>query len=313
MIFQQIWEADMRGNGVKPLIKGMSDHQKDPNEGYVVVNMDPYPEGCSLNKDRDPDDIRQVNVLEQVHIPNRKMESYNKFKDLHDNYEWQRNAGEDHSGDEKGEVSRLLDFVISTEPIEEVRRFAVEERFIDSTIMDKEWKELLHRIWFELDEESTTSGFEHVFIGEENSRGGLGGHHFWYHYHINDGPYEVTRMEDVIEFLDHVEVGRAENSRLAEVITIKYKYHKLQPNGSKHPLVKGPKGGFFVGLSVEGLMAVGTAAYFLKRTLREREETIDFIINGERFDIQVYTANRGRGIRTFFPMISSPVEVPSCR
>ncbi|MFE6076748.1 hypothetical protein ACFVQB_19995 [Paenibacillus sp. NPDC057886] len=89
-------------------------------------------------------------------------------------------------------------------------------------------------MWFEqfTHDTTTTSAFEHVFIGEEGRKPNiLDGHHFWYHYYINDGPYELTEIEDSIYFVKYVEVGLSERSKRAEFITIKYAYEKRDGNG----------------------------------------------------------------------------------
>ncbi|WP_193767170.1 hypothetical protein [Lysinibacillus parviboronicapiens] len=49
MIFNDIWQADMDGNGLMPLIKGVSDNEQNEEMGFVIVNTNPFPEGRNSN------------------------------------------------------------------------------------------------------------------------------------------------------------------------------------------------------------------------------------------------------------------------
>lgn len=303
----EIWHADMKQNGLTPLIKDLSDHEGNLNDGYVIVDMNPFP-----NRNPNPSDERQVNVLKKVVIPDHKIKSYELFKALHDNYNWRKNQDDPTPQQEWEEVDKLLQFAITTEPMKIARKFAEKKEFISSNSPDEEWINQLKALWFKQYEDNSTSLFEHVFIGEQGGRNrdddgySLGGHHFWYHYHINDGPFEMTNFEDNIVFLKHVEVTRLEKSNKAEVITIEYNYTKKDEHGEEE-LYKF-KGGFFVGVSVEGLLAIGTVAFLVDS--EDTDVKIEVALNEEVFDLIVWrTRDRFKNPRTFFPQIKSAVPV----
>ncbi|MGH1053382.1 hypothetical protein [Bacillus cytotoxicus] len=303
MIFNEIWQADMNENGLIPLIKGVSDDEKSEERGYVIVNLNPFPEGSETNS-RD----RQVNVLEEVYIPESKSPSYELLEKLHDNYKWRHNANDTTPQQEIDEVNEFLNFVITKQPMRIARDVAIEKEKITPDASDEEWINFLKFMWFHQYEGNSTSVFEHVFIGEQGGRLAerhripgrreykLGGHHSWYHYYKNDGPYEITEEEDVIFFLKHVEVNRSEISDKAEVITVQYEYNAKDDQGSM--VLFKETGGFFVGLSAEGLLAMGTVGFL------DGRENFPIRINNETYDLTVWrTTDEHRYPRTFFPRI----------
>ncbi|MNW28061.1 Endoribonuclease XendoU [compost metagenome] len=298
MPFNRIWNADMSGNGILPLIKGVSDSEREEDKGYVIVDMNPFPDGEASRDLPGEEQERQVNVLTEVTIPTTKMASYELFKKFHDNYDWRARHNDPVTAEEEEEILKLLQFSINTKPMEIVREYAMEKGVIGTNSSDEDWLELIRDIWFGQYRRNSTSAFEHIFMGEQKGRSELSGHHSWYHYHINDGPFEVTHNEDAIQFLKHVEVVGVERSHLAEVITIKYKYEQVDSAGNKKILHK-EKGGFFVGISTEGLLALGTAAFL------DGREHIHIEINGESYDLNVYREDSK--LRTFFPVIEQAV------
>lgn len=302
MIFQQIWEADMEGNGVIPLIDGLSDNKKEAAKGYVIVDMDPMPnEATTTGSEKD-----EISVFKEFLIPQSKQQSYDLFTKLHDNYNWIRDDKEDNTPEEQEEVNAFLRFAIGTKPMQLARDYAESNGHLTSGSSDEEWMEMLKALWFKLILGRSTSYFEHVFLGEQGSqRRKLGGHHFWYHYLINDGPYVQLKKKDSIVFIRHVEVNKMEASQLAEVITIQYSLEEEDQTGRKTKLNK-KVGGFFVGTSAEGLMALGTVAF-----LDGRQE-IPTELNGEKLDITVFrTQDQEKHARTFFPKIKEAVPVGS--
>ncbi|YBV93564.1 hypothetical protein M1D53_28970 (plasmid) [Bacillus sp. PK9-021] len=308
--YNDIWQEDMKQNGLIPLLKGTNDNEKDEEEGYVVV-LNPFPEGSEATS-RD----KQVNVLEEVCIPKKKRESYKLFKALHDNYDWRHGKKDETPDGEWKEVNEFLEFAIDTEPMKIARNYAIEKGEIQPNPTKEEWINFLKSIWFRQYRGDSTSAFEHIFIGEqgwevdeedeppEGTEYKLDGHHSWYHYYINDGPYEITEEEDAIFFLKHVEVQRSETSNKAEVITIRYIYTKKDENNSEK-LYK-DKGGFFVGLSTEGLLAMGTVAFLESK--EQRKDKFKININNEEYTL-VVAIKEGGVFRTFFPMLINPIVV----
>jgi poly(U)-specific endoribonuclease len=54
----------MRNNGLAPLIKGKSDNEKDSEQGYVIVDMNPFSQEDFHRRRRNPHaENREVNCL----------------------------------------------------------------------------------------------------------------------------------------------------------------------------------------------------------------------------------------------------------
>ena len=104
-------------------------------------------------------------------------------------------------------------------------------------------------------------------VGEQ--RGGeVNGYHFWYKYHLDD--LGVLSGDDDIDWDGTRYDGRrprdgrlsAPGRAVPEVATIAYRWDAYEAeSGARRPLVE-PIGGFWVGCSVEGLMALGTTRFF---------------------------------------------------
>jgi poly(U)-specific endoribonuclease len=78
------------------------------------------------------------------------------------------------------------------------------------------------------------------------------------------------------------------------VATLAYEWRAYDyETGQRRPLYE-PIGGFWVGCSIEGLMALGTVRFFT----RGRVQTT---INGASYQIELYRSPEGRSLRTFFP------------
>ncbi|MCF2719559.1 hypothetical protein LWE69_21260 [Paenibacillus sp. UKAQ_18] len=290
----------MKENGIFPLIKGLSDNQKDSEQGYVIVDMDPTPDQVTTPGS----EKNEISVFKEFHIPQNKQKSYELFAKLHDNYNWIVDAKEMTTSEEQAEVNEFLHFAIRTKPVQLAREYARSNGHLADGSSDEEWMDMLKTLWFKLIKGKSTSYFEHVFLGEQGSKKRkLGGHHFWYHYLINDGPYVQLKKEDSIVFIKHVQVNKIEASKLAEVITIKYTLEEKKESGEKTKLFK-DIGGFFVGTSAEGLLALGTVAFL------DGRQHIPVDLNGEKLDITVFRTTDGtKNARTFYPVIKEAVPV----
>jgi len=79
-----------------------------------------------------------------------------------------------------------------------------------------------------------------------------------------------------------------------EVVTLAYHWdaHDVE-TGAKRPLFQ-RIGGFWVGCSVEGLLALGTVRFFQ----RGRVETV---INGARYEVDLFRSPDGKSVRSTFP------------
>jgi hypothetical protein len=161
------------------------------------------------------------------------------------------------------------------------------------------WQEALYAIWlrpFDMGRNRDLSGFEHVVVGEQNGAE-VSGQHFWYKYYLDD--LGVLSGADDIDW-QGTRYARRENRlsrqgrEVPEVATLAYRWHAYDAeSGARRPLTQAI-GGFWVGCSVEGLMALGTVRFFSRGP-------VEALINGARYQIDLYRSPDGQSLRTTFP------------
>lgn len=283
-IWQAIWDADQAERGV-PAIR--MDERGDPATGFVRV-------------DERAQASPQHRLFAEVQIPERKRLTYDLCRALFNNYRLDQTKGEETTPEEAQEILALLDAITDSAPMRLVRAH-LETRAGGSYTRDQ-WQEALYAIWFrpfDLGRNLDLSGFEHVGVGEQNG-GRVSGYHFWYKYYLDDlgtlsGDDDIdwdgTRYDG-----QHRREGRlsAQGRSVPEVATLAYRWDAYEfESRTRRPLAE-PIGGFWVGCSVEGLMALGTVRFF------ERSR-VEAVINGARYQIDVYRSEDGRSLRTYFP------------
>jgi poly(U)-specific endoribonuclease len=79
-----------------------------------------------------------------------------------------------------------------------------------------------------------------------------------------------------------------------EVVTLAYRWDAYDAESGQRRALYNPIGGFWVGCSIEGLMALALVRFFQ----RGRIETT---INGARYEVELYRSPDGRSLRTCFP------------
>jgi poly(U)-specific endoribonuclease len=295
-IYQEIWNADQSGNGVRPIL---ASQPGDTEAGYVKVAVQ--------RTSGEPD----TKVLPEVVIPTNKMATYDRVRALFDNYALDEQASEFETPEERAEVHDLLEAVIDTGPMQVARAYVSAET--GTPVSRDRWYATLMELWFRRFNQGgdrDLSGFEHVFVGEQEGPK-VQGYHFWYKYHLDDGlagTIDRNRLpgfkDDRILYL-RGQYGDGQE-RFPESVTISYKWNAADYDARKlRPLTK-PKGGFFVGCSVEGLMALGAV-----RAHRGARAPKEAVINGARYDMKLFLdqANE-RHIRTFYPMYLGPAGEP---
>lgn len=298
-IYQQIWDADQAGNGVQPILDGA---QGDADHGYVSVVS-------SSAGGRD------IKLLQSVVIPSRKMLTYERVTRLFDNYALDEQDPELETPEERQEVHDLLDAIVDTPPMQVARAYVSEAT--GTAVSRDRWYAVLLEQWFRSFAQGgdpALTGFEHIFVGEQEGPK-VQGYHFWYKYHLDDGLAGTIDRNRFPGFKDDRIVylrGMYDNGqeRFPESVTISYRWDAPDyERGAVRPLTK-PKGGFFVGCSVEGLMAIGTVrAHLGARAPKEA------VINGARYDLKLFRSADDQHIRTFYPVFlgpagSEPRDVP---
>ena len=283
-VYQRIWDADQAASGIAAIAVGET---RDPAQGFVKVDE---------RGGRDP----QHRLFAEVHIPAHKRRTYNLCKALFDNYRLDQSRPEDNRPEEAREILELLEAIADSAPIAAAREH-VEAQTSASYARD-EWLELIFQIWFRQFDDGRNrdlSAFEHVAVGEQKG-GKVNGHHFWYKYYLDD--WAALSGEDDIDYhgsrYDGPHRGEgpltARGRKVPEVVTLAYGWDAYDFETGQRRGLYNPIGGFWVGCSIEGLLALGTVRFFE----RGRIETA---INGARYQVELYRSPDGRSLRTFFP------------
>jgi len=297
-VYQQIWDADQNGNGIPAILSADTVTPRD--KGYVIVNETP-----NFNPD--------TKVFPEVVIPENKLSTYTKFKDLINNYFIDEDKKEDAFNEtEKNEINTFIEAIYDTQPMKIAREY------LDPSQSDEDWKNSIKEKWFTAFGSNDRSGFEHVLVGENSgSLNNIGGYHFWYKYYIDDNGQGNIDGKDTIDYLGAAyDWGRknTEGRKVPEVVTLKFKWTpEDEATKEKFDLEK-PVGGFWVGCSPEGLIALGMARF------KEATKGVTVIvINDVEYDLKLSTdidrsngRNRGRTddkfISTFYPIFNRIIE-----
>jgi hypothetical protein len=283
-IWQRIWDADQAERGIPAIF---ADQAGDPAVGFVRVDE----RAVAAPSHR---------LFAEVVIPEQKRLTSDLCRALFDNYRLDQTKGEHATPEEAQEILALLDAVTDSAPMR-LALAHVEDSQGRSYTRDA-WRETLYTIWFrpfDLGRNRDLSGFEHVAVGEQN-RAEVSGQHFWYRYYLDD--LGVLSGEDDIDWDGTRYDGQrrrdgqlsAHGRTVPEVATIAYRWDAYEAeSGARRPLIQAI-GGFWVGCSIEGLMALGTARFFDRGP-------VEVTINGARYQIDLYRSEDGQSLRTTFP------------
>jgi poly(U)-specific endoribonuclease len=291
-IYQDIWNADQTGNGVRPIFDDRNLSNDEQATGYVKIN--------SQLDSRDPN----LRVLTEVKIPPSKIRTYDLCRQLFENYALDQQSSEVETPQEREEVHNLIQAIVDTAPMQVARSYV--EAQIGTTVSKERWYSTLLELWFRRFTQPSgrdLSAFEHVILGEQKGSE-ISGYHFWYKYYLDDG---LARQIDggranfpglsddrIIYLKSREDAGQ---TNFPESLTISYRWNApdYEAQGIR-PLTK-KTGGFFVGCSIEGLMAIGTVrAHLGARAPKEG------VINGARYDLKVFRSDDGKNLRTFYPI-----------
>jgi poly(U)-specific endoribonuclease len=288
-IWQRIWDADQAERGIPAILAG---EPGDAATGFVRVDE----RAVAAPSHR---------LFAEVQIPEEKRLTYDLCRTLFENYRLDQTKGETTTPEEAQEILALLDAITDSAPMQLARAHA--EASQGRSYTRDEWQETLYAIWFrpfDLGRNRDLSGFEHVIVGEQNG-GKVSGYHFWYKYHLDDLG-ALSGDDDIDWDGTRYDGQRRSEGRLSaagrsvpEVATFGYRWDAYEfESGTRRPLVE-PIGGFWVGCSVEGLMALGTVRFF------ERGQ-VEATINGARYGIDLYRSDDGQSLRTTFPRFLGP-------
>lgn len=285
-IYQEIWNADQQANGIQALIDGQAG---DAQRGHVTVKTGPA--------------SPELRILDNLHIPEPKQPSYSATKRLFDNYSLAERDPETETPAEREEIHDLLTAVVEAPPMQVAREYV--QRATGTQVTKQRWYATLLEHWFRQFSQAGDphlTGFEHVFVGEQEGPK-VQGYHFWYKYFLDDGfarQFDGHRFPNLAP--DRIEYVRSRatsgQDAFPESVTISYRWQApdYEQEARTRPLTK-KIGGFFVGCSVEGLMALGSVrAHLGARAPKEA------VINGARYNLKLFRSTNNRHIRTFYPV-----------
>lgn len=285
-IYQAIWDEDQKNCGVKAITPQTEITDELQNHGYVVVD-----EKTEAGKDH--------RIIKEVVIPESKMRSYELVTKLFNNYTLDQTKPEISFPDEALEVQQFMEYVHKSGPMRVAKDYA--EKQMGKTITFDEWWAIISRIWFEpfnMGKNKDLSGFEHVVVGEQK-QGKVQGYHFWYKYYFDEHFVAPTALEEVgreMDLIDFIRGEQDENDQTPDVVTLSYKWRAYDYEQKQYrPLTK-PIGGFWVGISVEAMMAIGTLC-FLPQVMADTTAEI----NGAIYKLKIFASEDNRNLRTFYP------------
>lgn len=293
-IYQEVWDADQDTNGVPALRPGDT---KSESTGYVVVD------------ERDMSVPGDHKVLAEVQIPESKRETYHLCEKLFNNYTLDPGIREQVRVEETQEEMDFVDAIVSLPPLQVAKDFIARDR--GQTISDNMLAAMIKETWFLQDMAGSkhASGFEHVFVGEQKDKGDkpdeiaveTGGYHFWYKYHLDDAGKRLDHGDPNADQIVYqgTRYGNAEVSSqgllVPEVVTLSFEWTAPDFTTGGSQRLRKPIGGFWVGCSPEGLIALGL--------IRARTQ-VDKIaeINGSTYQVDLHRLDGNpKSIRTFFP------------
>lgn len=282
-IYQEIWDADQSHTGIKAIAFGTEITPQLAAHGYVVVNED----GTA--------DVDHK-VIEEVSIPASKIETYTLAKKLFNNYTLDQTKNEIDFPEEQVEVQTFLEKIYDCPPMKVARDYVSSQ--IGKTVSKDQWWAILQRVWFERFSQGTNkdlSGFEHVVVGEQK-QGKVQGYHCWYKYYL-DERFRRDDADDIeTDLIKFISWKGAEGDRSPEIVTLSFEWRAFDYEVEDFRILTKPIGGFWIGPSIEGLMALGTV-----RCLPEAMAPKQAIINDIRYDLPLYRSPNDRHLRTFYP------------
>lgn len=278
-IYQRILDADIQGNGILPVYPT---DEKDISKGYIEVNI----------KNENPN----TRIFKEIYIPERKKRSYQLVENLFDNYSLNQTESERETQEESREVNDYLTFAIQSPPIQIAKKFTEEK--LKQKFNTEQWLTYLYDLWFRpFNSESgkNLSGFEHVFIGEQKRRD-LVGHHFWYKYWLEDNPELNKHHQDQIKLIYSQPIQQKQTTPY--IMTVGFHLKAYDYTKRRFISISKKRCALFVGLSAEGILALGTV-----RALPKKDVPKQLIINNAVYELALFMSPDNKSIRTFYPKL----------
>jgi poly(U)-specific endoribonuclease len=305
-IFVELWKLDQHHNGLSVTLRGSDGEWLDSD---ADIRLDE--QGVVADGDQAPNPLLVVHRPEKFARP-----TYRSVQKLFDNYTLKDGAAESTSDIEQQEIDTFLNDILQTEVMKRCLAYVNSEKLAEDEeqLTTAVFKALLKHQWFELytnhfssnSPNPQVSGFEHVFVGDENRSGGIGGHHFWWKFLVDQEAGQADSLGHNYELPGGV---RPPGERYAWLATFGMTW---TPNDR---VLGGPKKGFFVGFSSELMIAYGTLALLMEQKTGAHQ---DVTLEGGEFELVVHASallgpepvdqRRGTQIRSVFPILKSLVS-----
>jgi poly(U)-specific endoribonuclease len=150
--------------------------------------------GCTTNNGNS-NDCSPDNLFVSVDPSIKDIPIYQKLAALYDNYNRDVNVVEDNTQQEQDEESEFLQAVMDSEVM-----MATYEFLLDNPVFNGDYtafEEKVRTLWFHMYERAngklSSSGFEHVFIGEVKN-GDLGGFHNWFRWYTEEAAGKMNYL-----------------------------------------------------------------------------------------------------------------------
>ena len=295
-IYQEIWDADQSESGVIPVLD--TTDTRALTEGFVKVNS-------QLDSEN-----QKLRVLPEVIIPDHKRRTYDLCRALFDNYALSERDEDLDTAQEREEIHNMLQAMVDSAPMRVARDYVASQT--GTSVTRERWYNTLMDHWFRRFRQSGDphlSGFEHVVVGEQEGSKAQG-YHFWYKYYLDDGfAHQLDGRRESFPGLNNDRIAylgskqTTHQAQFPESVTIAYRWHAPDYDRQAiRPLTK-KIGGFFVGCSVEGLLALGSV-----RAHVGAQAPKEAVINGAKYSLKVFRNQNNRHIRTFYPVFKGAVD-----
>jgi len=318
--YEELWNLDQQNNGATASARSINGGWINPDADILV---DEQYEAAGKNMDVAPNPLFYA-VNEEI----LKKETYESFIKLLNNYLIHPNNSEEYNDEEITEINKFLNCISKTNVAEWALAFLNENLDNDSIkqILDfikspnknkldkSDFINLIRVIWFDIytnyfDKKATPncSGFEHVFVGEgKESNDGIGGYHNWIKYYFDENGGRVD-----FKGYNYDNNYSEEGTENPYVATIQFTWYIKDIFGNKVERKFKDKGGFFVGLSPECQIIMGTVLYIESIAGLFTGTNRNVEINGEKYRLVLYretvnNPNDGMRIRSFFPIYLYP-------
>jgi len=325
-VFDAIWKAD------KARVQAYHEN-RFPNEfkGKFIVKVCDSPKRTRSQDHNllklykwDSAHSRYIEAKNKDLMSDPEYKSYKLVYDLFDNFESDDTKPEVNTKQENQEILDLLNHVVDSSPIKKAASY-LNKKYGRSNLIEAEdrdsftdrvkFRNKVKKVWFDQYDWGpmrSLSGFEHTFVGERKNNQ-VTGYHFWYKYFVDDSK-ENALGADCINFN-----RRLDDASTDDFISISFSQvfdtdgdGVLEHNGDDLSGMKS-MGSFFVGPSVECIIALGLIAYYENKAhFRQRrsmnndsgqdDEGVQAFINGSDYKLSMHRGGpKFQHARTFFP------------